>query len=108
MIFNDRRKKDRSSFFRNVSKKNLPAVKADTPAKLRGLDNNENITKMGKALGWSESYGGVSFKKGNNSISSGPMAGPLQPVARGYSKKNVKAVPAKPKGAQRTYNKVGK
>jgi hypothetical protein len=104
MNFNDRRKKDKGSFFRGVSKKNPTLVTAD----VKHPDANKSITKMGKALGWSEASSGVSFKDGNNTYFRGPEAGPQQPVVGGYSRKNVKVVKPQPKGAQRTYNKVGK
>jgi hypothetical protein len=105
MLFNDRRKSDKSSLYRQVSKKNKPVP---GPTWDFSQNKSNNVTsKMESALGW-ESGSGVSFKKSNNVIGSGPDAGPHQPVARGYSKKNARVVKPQPKGAQRTYNKVGK
>jgi hypothetical protein len=88
MLFNDRRKSDKGSLFRQVSKKNItvPGPTWDFSA----TKNVNNVTKtMAPALGWDSGFD-VSFKRGNNNIQSGPNSGPHQPVARGYSKRNVK------------------
>jgi len=87
MLFNDRRKSDKGSLYRQVSKKNKPVP---GPTWDFFKDKRNSVTsKMEGALGW-ESGSGVSFKKGNDNLTSGPNAGHLQPVVPGYSKRNVK------------------
>ena len=88
MLFNDRRKSDKGSLYRQVSKKNKPVPGPTWD--FSATKNVNDVTKsMAPALGWDSGFD-VSFKRGNNDLKSGPDSGPHQPVARGYSKRNVR------------------